>query len=191
VDDAAERGIQQEPADPQQAVDAVAHAQRLELPGLLEQPLRSPREAQDRNQQKERSHDTEARARACGRREDVPDRLRAAAGQAVALDDALGRALAPQLHGERTDEDHQRDHRRQRAGGQRDRTIEATDLLEPVDDAEHELRTQPERQGPHDALAIHAPPRCVVELRQGHVRTAPATIVRTSLLKALRTLMRT
>ena len=92
-----------------------------------------------------------------GRREDVPDRLGAAARQLVAVDDALGRALAPELRRHRARDDQQRDRRGERAGRQRDRAVESRDLLKPVDDAEHELRPQPERQRPHDALAIHAP----------------------------------
>jgi hypothetical protein len=51
----------------------------------------------------------------------------------------------------------QRDRRRQRARGQRDRAVEPGHLLEPVEDAQHELPSQPERQRPHHALAIHAP----------------------------------
>ena len=35
--------------------------------------------------------------------------------------------------------------------------VEARNLLEPVDDAQHELRPKPERQGTHDALALRAP----------------------------------
>ena len=48
-----------------------------------------------------------------GRREDVPDRLRAAAGEVVAVDDVLGRAFAAQVGGEGAGEDRQRDHGRQ------------------------------------------------------------------------------
>ena len=91
-----------------------------------------------------------------GRREDVPDRLGAAARQLVAVDDALRGALAPELRGHRAGDDRQRDRGGERAGGQRDRAVEARHLLEPVDDAQHELRPQPERQRADDALAIRA-----------------------------------
>ena len=93
-----------------------------------------------------------------GRREDVRDRLGAASGQLVAVDDALRRVLAAELRGHGAGDDRQRDRGRERAGGQRDRAVESRELLEPADDAEHELRPQPERERPHDALAIHAPP---------------------------------
>ena len=148
--------VQREPADPEQAVERVADAQRAELPGLLEQPLHRAGEAQDRDQQEEEADDAEAGARARGRREDVLDRLGAAAGELVAVDDAVGRALAPELRGHGAGEDGQGDRGRERAGGQGDRAVEARHLLKAVDDAQHELRPQPERQRPHDALAVHA-----------------------------------
>ena len=128
----------------------------LELPGLLDQPLHAAGEAQDRDHEEQEPDDAEARALPVGRREDVLDRLGAASGQLVAVDDALGRALAPELRGHGAGDDHQRDRRRERAGGQRDRAVESRHLLKPVDDAQHELRPQPERQRPHDALAVHA-----------------------------------
>ena len=146
-----------EPADPQEPVEGVADAQRAELPGLLEQPLHAPAEAQDRDHEKEESDDAEACVRAGGRREDVRDRLGAASRQLVTVDDAVGRALPPELRGHRARDDRQRDRRGERGGGQRDRAVESRDLLKPVDDAEHELGPQPERQRPHDALAIHVP----------------------------------
>ena len=84
-----------EPADPQQPVERVAHAQRRELPGLLEQPLHGSGEAEDRDQQEEAPDDADARAGSRGRREDILDGLGAATGQLVAVDDALGRLPAP------------------------------------------------------------------------------------------------
>ena len=69
----------------------------LELPGLLEQPLHGAGEAQDRDHEEEEPDDAKAGARARGRREDVLDRLGAASGQVVTLDDALGRALAAEF----------------------------------------------------------------------------------------------
>ena len=42
------------------------------------------------------------------------------------------------------------------ADAQRDRAVEARDLLEAVDDAQHELRPQPERERAQDALAVHS-----------------------------------
>ena len=90
-----------EAADPEQPVERVADAQRLELPGLLEQPLHGAREAQDRDQEEEEPDEAEARARARRRREDVLDRLGAAAGEVVAVDDALGGALAAEVRARR------------------------------------------------------------------------------------------
>ena len=91
------------------------------------------------------------------RREDVLDRLGAASRQVVTVDDALGRALASEFGREGARNDRQRDERRERSGGQGDRAVEARHLLKPVDDAQHELRPQPERQRPDGVLAIHAP----------------------------------
>ena len=51
-----------QPADPEQPVERVADAQRLELPGLLEQPLHGAGEAQDRDHEEEEADDAEARA---------------------------------------------------------------------------------------------------------------------------------
>ena len=116
--------VQREPADPQQPVERVAHAQRLELPRLLDQPLHPAREAQDRDEQEQEPEHAEARARAGGRREDVPDRLGPAARQLVAGDDPVGGAPAAELGGDGAGDDHQRDRGRQRAGGERDRAIE-------------------------------------------------------------------
>jgi hypothetical protein len=96
VDQPAERDEHREPTDPEQRVDRVAHAQRRQLPGLLEQTLHDASEAQDREQQEDETQETEARARVRGRRQDVPDRVRAVSGQVVALDYALGGALAPE-----------------------------------------------------------------------------------------------
>ena len=57
------------------------------------------------------------RERGIGRQgEEAGRRLRAASGQVVALDDALGRALAPQLRGHGAGDDRQRDRGRERAG---------------------------------------------------------------------------
>jgi hypothetical protein len=53
-------------------------------------------------------------------------------------------------------DDRQRDERRERSRGQGDRAVEARDLLKPVDDAQHELGPQPERQRPNGPLAIQA-----------------------------------
>ena len=89
--------------------------------------------------------------------EDVIDRGGAAAGQLVAVDDAVGRALAPELSGRSADDDGQWNRGGECAGGQGDRAVEARNLLEPVDDAQHELRPKPECQGTHDALALRAP----------------------------------
>ena len=57
---------------------------------------------------------------------------------------------------------------RERARGQRDRAVEPRHLLEAVDDAQHELRPQPERQRPQDALAVHSPPLALVGLVARH-----------------------
>ena len=161
-----------QPGDPDQPVERVADAQRLELPGLLEQPLHGAAEAQHRDQQEEEPDDAEARARAGGRREDVPDRLGAASGQVVPVDDAVGRALAAELRGHRARDDHQRDRGRERGRGQCDRAVESRDLLEAVDDAEHELRPQPERQRADDALAVS--PRSRIGAGHGQVLSAGA-----------------
>ena len=129
----------------------------LELPGLLDQTLHGAGEAQDRDHEEKEPDDAKARARARGRREDILDRLGTASGQVVTVDDALGRALASELRREGARDDRQRDERRERSRGQGDRAVEPRELLKPVDDTEHELRPQPERERPHDALAIHAP----------------------------------
>ena len=142
-----------EPDDPQQPVERVAHAQRLELPRQLEQPLYRSGEAQDRDQHEEHREDPDARGRARGRREDIRHRLGAAPGQLIAVDDALGRLPAPQLRRHAAGDDGQRDRGRERAGGQGDGAVEPRHLLEPADHAKHELRPQPERQRPYDALA--------------------------------------
>ena len=63
MDEAADGHIQREPADPEQPVERVAHAQRLELPGLLEQALDGAGEAQDRDQEEQEPDDADARAR--------------------------------------------------------------------------------------------------------------------------------
>ena len=114
--EAVEPEVHRESADPEQPVEGVAHAQRLELPGLLEQPLHGTGEAQDRDHQEEDADDAEARARARRAQEDVPDRFRAAAGELVAVDDVVGGVLAPQLGGEDAGDDRQRDHGRQGEG---------------------------------------------------------------------------
>ena len=81
-------------------------------------------EAQHRDQEEEDPDDAEARARARRRREDVLDRLGAAAGQLVAVDDALGGPLPPSCEVTRAGDDHQRDRGGERAGGQGDRAVE-------------------------------------------------------------------
>ena len=49
----------------------------------------------------------------------------------------------------------------------------------PVDDAEHELRPQPERQRPHDALAVHAPQSpALVALVARHAQVLDAFAIR-------------
>ena len=95
VEEAGGGQVRRERADPEQPVERVADAQRLELPGLLEQPLHAAGEAQDRDQEEEEADDAQARVRARGRREDVGDRRGAASGQLVAVDDAVGRASCP------------------------------------------------------------------------------------------------
>ena len=108
--------------------------------------------------QEEEPDDAKAGVGARGRGEDVADRLGAASGQVVTVDDAVGRALPSELRRQGARDDRQRDQGRERSGGQRDRAVESRHLLKPVDHAQHELGPQPERQRPHDALAIHPPP---------------------------------
>ena len=158
MEDAAHAEVDAEPDDPEQPVGRVADAQGAELPGLLEQALHAAGEAQDRDHEEQQPEEADAGARARGRREDIPDRLGAASAQVVARDDAIGRAPAPEPRGHGAGDDRQRDGGRERTGGQGDRPVESRHLLKPVDDAEHELRPQPERQRPDDALAVHAPP---------------------------------
>ncbi len=67
-------------------------------------------------------------------------------------------ALASEFRREGARDDRQRDEGRERSRGQRDRAVESRELLKPVDDAEHELGPQPERERPYDTLAMHAPP---------------------------------
>ena len=50
--------------------------------------------------EEEEPDDAKARARARGRREDFPDRLGAAAGQVVTVDDVIGCVFAPELRGQ-------------------------------------------------------------------------------------------
>ena len=63
-------------------------------------------------------------------------------------------SLAPTLGQQGAADDRQRDHRGERAGGQRDGTIEAGDPLEASQDAQHEGRPQPEGEGPQHPLAV-------------------------------------
>jgi hypothetical protein len=153
VQQPAEAHVERQAADPQQAIEAVAHAQRLELPRLLEQPLHGPREAEQRDQEEQGPDQAEARARA-GRREDVLHRLRTAARQPIAVDDAVGGVLPAEVRRQRARDDRQRDDRGQRARRERHRAVEADDLLEAVDDPQDELWPQPERQGANDPLTI-------------------------------------
>src|SRR3954468_21247257 len=124
MEEAAEREVRDETGDPEQPVEGVADAQRGELPRLLEQTLHGAGEAQDSDEEEEESDDADAGARPRGRREDVLDRLGAASAQVVALDDAVGRALAPELRGDGAGNDRQRDRGRERTGGQGDRAVE-------------------------------------------------------------------
>ena len=128
----------------------------IELPRLLDQSLHGAAEAQNRDHEKQEPDDAEGRPHPRGRREDVPDRRGAASGQLIAIDDPLGRGLAPDLGGHGARDDRQRDRRGERAGGQGDRAVESRDLLEPADDAKHELRPQPEREQADDALGAIA-----------------------------------
>ena len=89
-----------------------------------------------------------------GRREDVVDRLRAAARQPIAVDDAVGGVLPAEARRDRARDDRQRDDRGQRARRERHRAVEAHHLLEAADHPQHELRPQPERQGADDPLTI-------------------------------------
>ena len=173
MEDAADGEVQREPADPEQPVERVADAQRGRAP-------RSARTAAARRAVKLRTAIRRKREPrmpmlvlvARRRREDVLDRLGAAARQAVAVDDPLGRALASELRRHGAGDDRQRDHRRQRPGGEGDRAVEARHLLKAVDDAEQELGPQPERERPRDALAVHAPRRLGSRRRVGR-RCAP------------------
>ena len=96
-------------------------------------------------------------------------RLGAAAGQLVTVDDALGRALAAEPGGQALVTIVSGIVRGERAGGQGDRAVEARHLLEAVDDAQHELRPQPERERADDALAIQLQDR-----HRGHRVTTAA-----------------
>ena len=81
----------------------------LELPGLLDQALHGAGEAQDRDHEEKEADDAKAGFRARRRREDVLDRLGAVSGQVVAVDDALGRALASEFRRDGARDDRQRD----------------------------------------------------------------------------------
>ena len=94
----------------------------------------------------------------------VPDRLGAASGQGVAIDERIAPCPRPGLRQHRARQDRQRDQGGERAGGQRHRPVEARDDLKTVQDAEHERRPQPERQRPHDPLAVDRPRRQLAAL---------------------------
>ncbi len=151
---AAHEGVRRQADDPDQAVDGVAHAQRLELPRLLEHALDPAREAQHRDDEEQRPEHGDVGVGPGGGGEHVAHRLGAAAGEVVAVDEALRGVLAPDVRQDRAGDDRERDERRQGARRERDGAIEARDALEAVDRAQHEGRAQPERQRPQHPLAI-------------------------------------
>ncbi|HKR99259.1 MAG TPA: AfsR/SARP family transcriptional regulator, partial [Candidatus Dormibacteraeota bacterium] len=68
----------------------------------------------------------------------------------------MRRILGVDARQDRADDDRQRNQSGERAGRERDRAIEASHPLKPVQHAQHERRPQPERQDPRDPLAVDA-----------------------------------
>jgi hypothetical protein len=69
------------------------------------------------------------------------------------LDYAVGHLLAAMLRRHSADDDGEGNRGGKRAGSERDRAVEPRHLLKSVEDPQHELRSQPERERAHDAIA--------------------------------------